>query len=389
MELIVHKGAGNTVPLYTGKNPKICPGEDRLSTRYLKELEKLPTLHSQGDGMRSFVGLLLNSFLSQYSIVLIDEPEAFLHPPQSRLVGKMFAKDLPSDRQIFIATHDEDFIKGLLDTESKNVKVIRITRKDNVNLISELNNSDIKEIWNDSLLRHSNILNGLFHSKVILCEADSDCKFYNAILDTIYENSNQVSPDILFTHCGGKSRLPVVIKALKKIDVPTVVITDFDVLRDKNEFKSIIEELGGTWDSFEQSWQRVSNSINQRKNQLEKDELKVKIDELFNSIKEKHINDDQIKQIKQLLKKASPWSLAKEIGKSFISKGDDTVVFEELNKMLIKLGLFIVEVGELESFDKSVGNHGPNWVNEVLKKDIKNDPTFNLCKDFIKKIISQ
>jgi len=127
-DLIVHRNAGNEVPLYVGEKPILHPGEDRVSSTYLRRLERLDLLHEQGDGMRSFVGVLLNAFISNHSILFIDEPEAFLHPPQARLLGKMLAKDLPSERQLFLATHSEDFLKGLLDANNKKLKIIRIQR---------------------------------------------------------------------------------------------------------------------------------------------------------------------------------------------------------------------------------------------------------------------
>src|SRR3954452_10968168 len=44
-------------------------------------------LEKEGDGMRSFVGILLHVLLSNDMISLVDAPEAFLHPPQARLIG--------------------------------------------------------------------------------------------------------------------------------------------------------------------------------------------------------------------------------------------------------------------------------------------------------------
>jgi len=139
-DLIVHRNSGNTVPLYVGKKPTIKAGEDRVSEGYLKDLESLELLQEQGDGMRSFVGLILNAFISDYSMLFIDEPEAFLHPPQARLLGKMLAKDLPMDRQLFLATHSESFLKGLLDANSSNLKVIRIQRDNKIKKVNILNN---------------------------------------------------------------------------------------------------------------------------------------------------------------------------------------------------------------------------------------------------------
>ncbi|NTV46614.1 MAG: ATP-binding protein [Chlorobiales bacterium] len=263
-DLIVHHNAGNTVPLYVGEKPNIEPGEDRVSIGYLKKLERLPVLHSQGDGMRSFVGVLLHTFTSSCSIHLIDEPEAFLHPPQARLLGKMLSKDLPTDRQLFLSTHSEDFLKGLLDSGNQNIKVIRIRREGSINRAHQLDKTDINEIWQDSLLRHSNILSGLFHSKVVICEGDSDCRFYSAVLYALFDGTSDVSPDILFTHCGGKGKEPTVIKALKKLDVPIQVISDFDILNNKSPIKEIITELKGNWDDFEKDWNIIKSEIDKK-----------------------------------------------------------------------------------------------------------------------------
>ena len=43
----------------------------------------------------------------------------------------------------------------------------------------------------------------------------------------------------------------------------------------------------------------------------------------------------------------------------------------------------MVEVGELESFCKSVGNHGPRRVNDVLIKDLANEPELNIARQFV------
>lgn len=45
--------------------------------KYEKIMDKYPKVHEQGDGIKSFVGLLLNVIIENYSIFLIDEPESF------------------------------------------------------------------------------------------------------------------------------------------------------------------------------------------------------------------------------------------------------------------------------------------------------------------------
>ena len=386
-DLIVHRNAGSVVPLYVGDKPVLQKDEDRISEGYLRELEKLDLLREQGDGMRSFVGVLLNTFISNHSILFIDEPEAFLHPPQARLIGKMLAKDLPSERQLFLATHSEDFLKGLLDANITNLKIIRIQREGTVNRTSVLNSSDITEIWNDSLLRHSNVLNGLFHSKVIICESDSDCRFFSAILSSQYDNSGEIAPDVLFIHCGGKHRIPTAIKALKKLNVQLKVVSDFDVLNDLNPLKEIYEDLGGLWVDVENDWKIVKKEVEQKRPELLASDLKKEIETIVQSTTERVFPKEKVEEIQKVLKKTSAWSEAREVGKAFIPSGNATQAFERIQLKFKGKGLFILEVGELESFVKSVGNHGPKWVSEVLTKDLKTDRELESARQFVSEIL--
>lgn len=385
-DLIVHRNAGSEVPLYVGEKPLFAEGQDRVSNFYLIELEKRDLLHEQGDGMRSFVGVLLTSFISNHSILFIDEPEAFLHPPQAKLLGKMLAKDLPSERQLFLASHSEDFLKGLLDANVPNLKIIRIQRSGTTNKVNVLNSNDIESIWNDSLLRHSNVLSGLFHKKVVICESDSDCRFYSAILSCLFDNTNEISPDILFIHCGGKHRIPVVVKSLIKLDVPIKVVPDFDVLNDCNPLRRIYSELGGNWKDIEQDWKKVKNSIDQKRPELQTTELKKEIEDILVSAQDQIFPKEKIKQIQKSLKKASAWAHAKEVGKPFIPNGEPTQAFDRLQIKLKAVGLLVLEVGELEGFVKSIGNHGPKWVSDVLAKDLKNDPELEIAREFVRQL---
>jgi len=333
-DLILHRLAGSEVPFYVGKTPDFEEGEDRASRSYLEKLEKLDLLHEQGDGMRSFVGVILNSFVPYFRILFIDEPEAFLHPPQARLLGKMLAKELSDNKQIFLSTHSEDFLKGLLETNSKRLKILRIERNGDINNISILNSSDIEVVWKDSILRHSNILSGLFHSKVILCESDSDCRLFSAILSSIYEDSGNIVPDILFTHCGGKHRMPVVVKALRKLNVPVTVVADFDILNNVNPLKDLYIDLGGNWDDVENDWKLVKDEIDRKRPELQSKDLKEEIQKIFDSNSERIFPKEKIKLIENTLKKASAWSEAKKVGKSFIPNGILHKHLKEFNKNL-------------------------------------------------------
>lgn len=391
-KLIVNRGAGSAIHLHVGSQPSFSSGEDRVSESYLKKLVKLPTIQEQGDGMRSFVGLLLEVFLGNQLVTLIDEPEVFLHPPQARLLGRMLAKDVPSDKQIFISTHSEDFLKGLLDSNSNRVKVLRINRDNEINHVRELTKDQIKESWNDPLLRHSNVLSGLFHSNVVLCEGDMDCRFYSSILDALLEIDHErkkeeqlfkTLPDPLFIHCGGKHRMPMVIKSLIKLDVPITVVCDFDVLNNVDPLKGIFEGLGGDWNLIESDWKIVKIQVDMKKPELETKDVKDKIEKILAKETTGIFSTNSAEEIRELLRKTSSWSTAKSIGKFFVPSGDATNAYNRLINRLNQKKLFIVEVGEVECFDKSVGNHGPKWVNDVLLKEIKSATELDGARKFV------
>jgi len=387
-DLIVHRNAGSEVPLHCGERPHPNAGEDRVSLSYLRELEKLPTLHSQGDGMRSFVGVLLHSLVVEHSVILIDEPEAFLHPPQARLLGNMLVKEAPSDRQLFIATHSGDLLRGLLDSNSPRVRIVRIQRREKVNPIKELDNDGVRKVWGDPILRYSNVLDGLFHSKVVLCESDSDCRFYAAIMDALVDHDCDGRREhIMFLHCGGTARMPVVISALKNLDVPLSVVCDFDLLNAESPLREVCTAIDLEWGMQEKDWSLVKNSIDQKKPELDSTEVTREIQRLLAGIKDKSFPKEIKKEIEAVLRRASPWAHAKTVGKAFVPSGDATVACNRLLAGLEEKGLFIVPVGELEGFCKSVGNHGPKWVNEVLGKNLKNSGELEEARSFVRNLV--
>ena len=84
------------------------------------------------------------------------------------------------------------------------------------------------------------------------------------------------------------------------------------------------------------------------------------------------------------MRKASAWSEAKEVGKAFIPSGNATQAFERVQVKFKEKGLLILEIGELEGFVKSVGNHGPKWVSEVLTKNLATDIELEPARQFVK-----
>ena len=102
-DLVVFHAGGRTIPLLVGKRPLPVQGEQFTSRAYSERLRSSTVpLEEQGDGMRSFASAILH-LLSPItpSILLLDEPEAFLHPPQARLLGEVIAAEKSPHAQLF------------------------------------------------------------------------------------------------------------------------------------------------------------------------------------------------------------------------------------------------------------------------------------------------
>ena len=353
VDLVVNRNELRNIPLHIGQAPDKTEFTIAEQDDYYNLVAELPMLQEQGDGMRSFASILLNTFTSSYPIVLIDEPEAFLHPPHARILGEMLSKNNPEDRQLFISTHSDDFLKGLLDSDTQNVTIIRINRQNDINKISILQHDKIKKFWSNPILRYSNILSGLFHKKVIVCESDYDCLFYQAIMNAICELKNEIAPDILFTHCSGKSRIKHIVRSLKAIDVPVVAISDFDLLSKEAELKSLIS-------AFVENWETT----------IEKD---IKI--FYDSINAKKSCNNDV------------WEQIKKIGKTWF-RGDAFIAYENIEKFCKSIGLFIVPVGEMECFYRATNKEKKDWVYEVLENyNLANEPKLEDARKFIEEII--
>ena len=388
-DLIVYRLGGSEYPLLVGENPSLQAGENRTSSSYCQRLiDSTTPLKQQGDGMRSFASVVLHLLAPVTpSILMLDEPEAFLHPPQAKLLGELIAKERSSRSQLFVATHSPDVINGLLNVAPDNLRVLRIRREGEVNRVKELDKGRAKKISADPLMKYSSVLSGVFHERVIICEADSDCTFYSSILD-LTEISRGRQPDVLFVHASGKDRMSPLAKALADLDVPVDVIADIDVLKSGGVLEDIVNALGGDWDQIQTMVRTVRSSIEEGNSGLNAREIKKAVLEKFEDMQsDGEIPEKKRLEITAIVKSTSPWDAVKRAGKSAIPAGQATQQFEALQGICKQMGLWIVPVGELEGFCKSVGRHGPRWVQRVIEeRDLSTDPELQPAREFVREI---
>jgi hypothetical protein len=192
----------------------------------------------------------------------------------------------------------------------------------------------------------------------------------------------------MFVHGGGKSRLPVIVKSLRRLGVPIRAVADFDVLNDEHPLSDLVEAAGGDWGSLSGDWKTVKNAVDEKKPELATGEVREEITKILAAVSEPHLPKHVRPAIEKILRRASPWASANEVGKSYVPSGTATQACERFLKTLEILGIFVVETGEMESFARSVGGHSSVWVNEVLKKDVINDPELQGAREFVLRLMS-
>jgi AAA domain, putative AbiEii toxin, Type IV TA system/Overcoming lysogenization defect protein-like, TOPRIM domain len=340
--------------------PETLPPPSRA---YLDAVLSLPLLEEQGDGVRSFVGLLLHS-LVRLPLVLIDEPEDFLHPPHARLLGRVLVERTPADGQLIIATHSDDLLQGVLEVRDRPIRVIRLTREGDHAIMRTLDPEAIRALWADPLLRHSQLLDGLFHDAVLICEGDADCRYYAAIFDELI--GNEFSPSLHITHCGGKQRLAKAARALIQFGVHVGVIADLDMLENWKMLADLVEALGGSRAAFERDHRVVAANVANLGRAPETSELRGQLNDLLRGRTGK-LDTETADKARRLLAVRSGWQEIKRGGLASLPSGDAARAAKRLLGSLAELGLFLVPVGELERWVTTVGGQSSEWVSSVLE----------------------
>ncbi len=355
-----------------GNDMDNIPSDPREARPILEEMEKLD---EQGDGLKSFIATILSILVGNRPVLLLDEPEAFLHPPQAYKLGELIAQQSSRDRQVIIATHSSDLLRGILNIR-QDITLIRLERGRNQNTVFPLTPRDVASISNDPLLSSSRILEGLFYNGAVVVEADSDSIFYQRI-----SRQTRNSDDVHYTHAHNKQSVAKVIAPYKTLGIKYATIIDFDILRVTDEFKSILEKVGFDKDKMIKIIE-LQKDIAKEVESADPNEQLESITSDINNILEYAETQKALKNpetiildIRRKLKKIrednSPWSNCKNRGYMALSP-EGQHRFLEIYKQCSDKGVFIVPVGELESWLVEYGvpkaSNKSKWITVALEK---------------------
>jgi ABC-type branched-subunit amino acid transport system ATPase component len=202
-----------------------------LVPRALRFQEAARPIEHFSDGIRAFAGLLIAVQSLDYRVMLVDEPEAFLHPTLVRRLGRLLA-ELSHARQghVLAATHSADFLAGVLQS-GVSANILRLTYRQGVPTARLLPADVLAQMIRDPALRYAGTLNALFYTNVVVTEGDSDQVLYQEINERLDKLGPHVD-DALFLNARTKQNVRRVIQPLRNLGIPAAAIVDLDIIKD-------------------------------------------------------------------------------------------------------------------------------------------------------------
>lgn len=322
------------------------------------------------DGVKSYIGLHATVMSHDFRVVLVDEPEAFLHPPLARRLGYNLTK-LAAERgaSVISATHSPFFLMGCIEAQQK-VNIVRLGYLGGIPTARALPSEELQTMMNDPLLRSSGILNALFHRSAVVCEGDSDQSFYDEINERLRRETekaggNEVQTqedgfarDCLFMNAHGKHSVAPLVGALRRMGIPSVGVVDLDLLKDAKAAGELLRCTG--------SGSAARDSVNTMRGKLlgyfeqEYEEQSAKEQKITAS--DNTENKPSAISLDSLLKRGGLDNLSVETAKR------DLKLFLDL---MAGQGIFIPEKGELEGWlsELKVGvRKGRGWLAAMFNK---------------------
>jgi hypothetical protein len=285
------------------------------------------------DGVKAFTGIITQIVAGDPSVILIDEPKAFLHPSLSFKLGKEVAiSAAKSDKRLFVSTHSASFVMGCIQSGAP-INIVRLTYLGGIPTARTLPNSKILRLMRNPLLRSTGVLNGLFYQSVVVTESDSDRAFYQEINERLLRyHANRGIPNCLFLNAQNKQTIHQIIQPLRELGIPTGGIVDVDVLKDGGKTWTDFLHGGFVPEVSHAGLGTIRANIRQKCDQSGKD-------------------------------------MKRDGGVAILDESDKEAA-NNLFDQLAAYGLFVVRSGELESWLKPLGavGHGPAWLVQVFEK---------------------
>lgn len=316
------------------ERPPNNPVEERgIHAEAIEFHSKAQEITEASDGVKAFTGIITEVLAGDPSLILIDEPEAFLHPSLASKLGQELSRAaLSSDKRVFVSTHSPQFVMGCIQSGAP-VNIIRLTYRGGVPTARLLPSEEILELMRHPLLRSTGVLSGLFYEFVVVTESDADRAFYQEINERLLQfKPDWGIPNCLFINAQNKQTIHTLLRPLRKLGIPAAGVVDVDILKE-----------GGT------NWINLISGAN--------------IPPLS------HSSMGTMRAAVKGAMDATGKDMKRDGGLGILDDSNKQAA-EILFDQLSQYGIFAVPSGELESWLKSLDakGHGPNWLIDIFEK---------------------
>jgi hypothetical protein len=328
--------------------------------------ENMRPLSDAGDGVRCYAGILLNLYAKGPPVVTLDEPEAFLHPPQARRLGLELALATAEPRQIFVATHSVEILQGALAASVHDIHIVYVDHTNTSRPAFLVKPSDVEEFAKNPFLSTTGALDAIFYSQAIICEGEPDILFYRWALSKTAQKDH--TDDWLWVSSYGKSYMPHMLESLAKLGVTAKCVLDIDALLTPEILKRICFAKGYDLTPELPLLRQLRNSIKVPPAHEVLSSIERQLTEISGVRSDSEISDaiSSVRRTAESLGKS--WAL-KRAGLSILPSGDLYARVDDLLNRLKSLGVIILREGEMENYAKEVGGHGQRWVQAVVESN--------------------
>lgn len=246
------------------------PSLDQMIYHYLGAIEILSNkknlihLRSEGSGYQSLISLGVVDYLIKRkkkgvsTIVLVEEPEAFLHPQYQRHVVNYLRRIISGGSgrvQIFLTTHSTEIVNHL--SLSSTIKLTKNGEMlDQVVPRLGVEPSYLNKIKRDLHAGNSEIV---FSRKIILVEGDGEF----SLLRSFINRWPDFPPDVAVIKLSGADQAVHYSKIIDHFGLESLYIFDRDKIclsRDRKTLKSIMATMGIRGPSLMALWDAIDRS---------------------------------------------------------------------------------------------------------------------------------
>ena len=141
-----------------------------------------------------------------------------------------------------------------------------------------------------------------------------------------------------------------VVAALYALNTPVIAIPDFDIFDDSAKLKNLASAFGI-------EWSLISDNLNKILACLNADNGKIR-------------------------------NMIKKNGHTVL-EGEAPSAYRDINGIFRKAGLFVVPVGEIESFDKTINKEKKEWIYDILERgNLNTEQGLETARTFVKAVVA-